>query len=139
LTAHETMSHNLVTFHEHENTVFIKATIERITILLLGIGCDGSTILVVYIYIQVYDFNLIDLYIKHSIWLYLPIYCSYIIDMGRLVKFLFGTFSILVALIAIGISYLKLDNIYRQKCQLNFFFFRKINIFLFISFSRFYE
>jgi hypothetical protein len=38
--------------------------------------------------------------------------------MGRCVKFLFGTLSIIVALIAIGIGYLKLDEVYRQKREL---------------------
>ena len=40
--------------------------------------------------------------------------------MGRLVKFLFGSFSIIVALFAIGIGYLKLNDIYRQKCKLKY-------------------
>jgi len=40
--------------------------------------------------------------------------------MGRLVKFLFGTLSIIVALIAIGIGYLKLDHVYRQKRELKY-------------------
>jgi len=39
--------------------------------------------------------------------------------MGRLLRFIFGTLSIIVALIAIGIGYLKLDDVNRQKffCQ----------------------
>jgi uncharacterized membrane protein YidH (DUF202 family) len=40
--------------------------------------------------------------------------------MGRLVRFLFGTLSIIVALIAIGIGYLKFDNVYRQKRALKY-------------------
>ena len=39
--------------------------------------------------------------------------------MGRLMKFLFGTFSFVIALIAIGIGYLKFDHVNRQKCKLN--------------------
>jgi hypothetical protein len=37
--------------------------------------------------------------------------------MGRLVKVLFGSLSVIVALIAIGIGYLKLNDVYRQKCE----------------------
>lgn len=37
--------------------------------------------------------------------------------MGRLVKFLFTTFSFIVALIAVGVGYLKLDNVSRQKSK----------------------
>jgi hypothetical protein len=40
--------------------------------------------------------------------------------MGRCIKFLFGTLSIIVALIAVGLGYLKLDDIYRQKCKLKY-------------------
>jgi hypothetical protein len=35
--------------------------------------------------------------------------------MGRLIKFLFGTFAIIIAFISIGIGYLKIDTAYRQK------------------------
>jgi hypothetical protein len=37
--------------------------------------------------------------------------------MGRLVKFLFGSLSFIIALIAIGIGYLKLDDVNRKKCE----------------------
>ena len=37
--------------------------------------------------------------------------------MNRVIKFLFGTLSIVVALIAIAIGYLKLNDVYRQKCE----------------------
>jgi hypothetical protein len=40
--------------------------------------------------------------------------------MGRLVKFLFGTLSIIVALIAIGIGYLKFNDVYRQKREFKY-------------------
>jgi hypothetical protein len=49
--------------------------------------------------------------------------------MGRLIKFLFGTLSIIVALIAIGIGYLKVDTVHRQKGELKYwinFFLKKI-------------
>ncbi|CAF4950732.1 unnamed protein product [Rotaria sp. Silwood1] len=36
-------------------------------------------------------------------------------NMGRILRFLFGTLSFIIALIAIGLGYLKLDNVYRQK------------------------
>jgi len=40
------------------------------------------------------------------------------LNMGRFVKIVFGILSIIVALIAIGIGYLKLDNVYRKKREL---------------------
>jgi len=46
--------------------------------------------------------------------------------MGRLIKFLFGTLSIIVALIAVGIGYLKVDTVHRQKGKLKYW----INFFL---------
>ena len=45
--------------------------------------------------------------------------------MGRIVKFLFGSLSIIIALIAIGIGYLKFDDVYRQKGELIFNYFIK--------------
>ena len=38
--------------------------------------------------------------------------------MGRIVKFLFGSLSLVVILIAIGIGYLKSNDVYRQKRKL---------------------
>ncbi|CAF2406489.1 unnamed protein product [Rotaria sp. Silwood2] len=40
--------------------------------------------------------------------------------MGRILRFIFGTLSFIIALIAIGIGYLKIDNAYRQKRTLKY-------------------
>ncbi|CAF2627583.1 unnamed protein product [Rotaria sp. Silwood2] len=42
--------------------------------------------------------------------------------MGRVLRFLFGTLSLIIALIAIGIGYLKLDNLHRQKFFASFLY-----------------